>query len=297
MQYVLLPAEHNGRACLNLSRLILGCRNAKKGEAAKERVYHETGCKGRTVVEVWEFDLASYKSVTEFGQRVRSQLPRLDGLIANAGVEMTKFELSEGLETTLTVNVVSTILLSIAVLPKLQESSRIYGGLTALTVVGSMVHALGPDDQLEAPPTGKDTFEVLSDPSTADMPMRYNLSKLMLHLCCMELAERVSSREVILNWVNPGWCESELNRYKQPPFVQRALFLVIGRTAEQGSRTLVHAVLSGKESHGYYLSECQIKSQSAFVRSKRGIVIRKRLWQELMARIEGISSETAGFIQ
>jgi NAD(P)-dependent dehydrogenase (short-subunit alcohol dehydrogenase family) len=282
---------------MNISSLILACRNIKKGEAAKAAIVEEAGCKGRTTVEVWELDLANYQSVQAFGQRVRSQLPCLDGFIANAGVEMTQFELAEGLEVTLTVNVISTILLAIEVLPKLKESSKKNGGPTTLTIVGSMVHALAPDEQLEEPSTDMDTFEALSDPKTSDMPMRYNLSKLMVHQCCAELAQRVSSSEVIVNWVNPGWCATELARFKDPPMSQRMLFAIMGRTAEQGSRTLVHAVLAGKESHGCYLSECQIKPQSTFMRSERGLLIQKRLWKELMARIEGTSSKMASFTQ
>jgi hypothetical protein len=32
-----------------------------------------------------------------------------------------------------------------------------------------------------------------------------------------------------------------------------------GRTAEMGSRTLLHGAVAGKEAHGKYLSECEIK--------------------------------------
>ena len=271
-------------------------RNVQKGETAKTAIIEATECESRTNIEVWELDLARYESVLSFGERVRSALPRLDGFIANAGVEMSQFELTEGLEETLTVNVISTLLLAIGVLPKLQETSRKQDHPTVLTFVGSMVHALAPDAQLEAHQVGKDTFEVLSNPNTADMPMRYNLSKLMLHQGCVELSARVDPSEVITNWVNPGWCASELARHKTPPLAARAIFMAIGRTAEQGSRTLVDAVLAGKETHGCYLSECQIKPQSAFMRSERGAVLRERLWKELMARVEHISPETAGFI-
>jgi hypothetical protein len=34
---------------------------------------------------------------------------------------------------------------------------------------------------------------------------------------------------------------------------------LVGRTAEQGSRTLLHAAVAGKESHGTYVSECEIR--------------------------------------
>ena len=64
---------------------------------------------------------------------------------------------------------------------------------------------------------------------------------------------------------------------------------VIGRSSEEGSRTLVHGAVAGKEAHGQYLSECQVKPASAFVRSKEGENLQKRLWEELMAKLEIIS--------
>jgi retinol dehydrogenase-12 len=222
-----------------------------------------------------------------------------------------EFTLAEGVETTITVNVISCILLSIAVLPKLRETSTKYGTATTLTVVGSMVHIFGPLEKIESPPDGKaiDTFDILSDPATADMghssenmSPRYALSKTLLHALMPQLTTRASrsgqNEQIIVNWVNPGWCASELSRYKKStPLMQKVMFATIGRTAEQGSRTLVHAVLAGKQTHGCYLSECCIKSESDFLRSEKGIEVGKRLWRELMERIERISPETAAFVQ
>jgi retinol dehydrogenase-12 len=211
------------RAQLKLSKLILACRNMKKGKAAKTAILAQI--KSSTAIEVWEIDMSNYASVLAFRKRVRSELPRLAGFIANAGVEMHEFAVAEGLEMTLTVNVVSTMLVAMEVLPKIKESSRKYGGPTTLTIVGPMVHCLGKDAYLETPPADEDTFEILSDPKTADMADRYNLSKLILHLCCMALTQRVDSREVVLNWVSPGWCASELKRYKGMNVLRRQSLL------------------------------------------------------------------------
>ena len=38
--------------------------------------------------------------------------------------------------------------------------------------------------------------------------------------------------------------------------IMRILF---ARTAEMGSRTLLHAAVAGKESHGKYLDKCEIR--------------------------------------
>ena len=121
---------------LSSKRVILGVRTLRKGEEAKAKIEAETGRKG--VAEVWHLDLTSYDSVKEFAKKVQG-LDRVDAIIENAGVALDKWSTAEGLETTLTVNDVSTMLLAVLVLPKLQESGKKFGILPHLVVVGSGV--------------------------------------------------------------------------------------------------------------------------------------------------------------
>ena len=127
---------------LTPTRVILAVRALRKGEEAKAKIEAETGVKG--VAEVWHLDLASYDSVKEFAEKV-NKLERVDALIENAGVAMAKWMIAEGLETTLTVNDVSTTLLAVLVLPKLQESAKKFGISPHIVMVGSGVafHAKG----------------------------------------------------------------------------------------------------------------------------------------------------------
>jgi hypothetical protein len=60
----------------------------------------------------------------------------------------------------------------------------------------------------------------------------------------------------------------------------------LARTTEVGSRTLVHAASQGAESHGKYLSDCQITEPSAYVRSDD----QDRVWKELVGKLEGIKA-------
>lgn len=100
------------------------------------KIEDETGRKG--VLEVWHLDLTSYDSVKEFATKVR-ELDRIDAIIENAGVALDKYAITEGLETTLTVNDVSTMLLAALVLPKLQESAEKFNNMPHLVMVGSAV--------------------------------------------------------------------------------------------------------------------------------------------------------------
>lgn len=274
---------------LRLSNLILACRNSEKGEAAKRSILESNTGKKSVSISVWEVDLDHFDSVIAFNKRVQTQLPRLDGFVANAGIELEKFELSEGCERSLTINVLSTFLMAFGVLPKLNETATNFGTPTALSLVGSMVHIFGPDSQL-LPNKKGDTFSALSDPKSS-MAMRYPLSKLIEHLCFLELAARTRDTPVTINVVNPGWCLTELSRYRGEPFIQKVMALIFRRTSEAGGKTLVHAVTAGPDTHGKYLSECQVKPMSVYVRSAAGVEAQKRLYSELVKRLEKLSPD------
>lgn len=122
---------------MNADRVIITSRTASKGEAAAKDIEQTTGRKG--VVEVWDLDLENYDNVKAFAERVKT-LKRLDAIIENAGKNTYKYSAVAGNESTITVNVVSTFLLALLVLPKLQETARTYNIVPNLTIVSSDVH-------------------------------------------------------------------------------------------------------------------------------------------------------------
>lgn len=63
---------------------------------------------------------------------------------------------------------------------------------------------------------------------------------------------------------------------------------LIARTTEVGGRTLVHSAAAGRKSHGQYMSECEVKEPSKFVRSNEGAMVQKRVHMELMDILETI---------
>lgn len=70
-----------------------------------------------------------------------------------------------------------------------------------------------------------------------------------------------SETNVIINMVSPGLCSTGLARDTRI-FVRamQGLFrAILARTAEQGSRTILHAVIAEESSHGKHLSGCEIK--------------------------------------
>ena len=82
------------------------------------------------------------------------------------------------------------------------------------------------------------------------------------------LAERLPLADygVIINTVNPGLCSTDLIRNVGTTFTGvltkifvKILRALLARTAEEGSRNLLHAAVAGQDSHGKYLSDCEIK--------------------------------------
>ncbi|MCJ1432314.1 hypothetical protein MMC27_001670 [Xylographa pallens] len=86
--------------------------------------------------------------------------------------------------------------------------------------------------------------------------------------------------------VNPGLCHSELARdgNMRTKITKRLL----ARTTEQGSRTLVNSASAGPETHGEYLDMCKVIPTATVVRSPKGQKTQKRLWDELMGKLDKI---------
>jgi retinol dehydrogenase 12 len=123
---------------LNASKVIIAVRSIAKGKAAQAEIEASTHHTG--VTEVWELDLSSYASVKVFAARAAG-LPRVDAMVANASIATEKFELAEENESTITVNVVSTILLVLLLLPTMSASALKWGIVPVITVVTSNIHS------------------------------------------------------------------------------------------------------------------------------------------------------------
>ncbi|KAI4176062.1 MAG: hypothetical protein LQ343_001345 [Gyalolechia ehrenbergii] len=267
---------------LGAAKVILAVRTLEKGEAAKKAI--EDSEKRQGVVEVWHLDLQSYDSVKEFAHRVKG-LPRLDIMLENAGIATFKYNRAEDNETTITVNVVSTFLLALLVLPKLRETSTKFNTTPCLTIVTSEVHTWSELPEKKHP----SIFQALNDEKTVDMINRYPVSKLLEVFYCRELATRMKQTgkpDVTLNFVTPGLCHSELSREGSIAVAIMKFFLA--RSTEVGSRNFIWATQAGPESHGKYINSCSYDEVSPFVTSQEGVRTQGRIWDELSEKLEKI---------
>ncbi|KAJ3130113.1 hypothetical protein HK098_006172 [Nowakowskiella sp. JEL0407] len=282
-------ARHYAR--LGASKLILAVRNLEKGEAAKRDIVDTTQCSVDSI-HVWEIDMENYESVKRFAQRVNSELDRVDVFIANAGVYRLTYSVAEDNESTITVNVVSTFLLSFLVLPKLHETANIYDIRPILTIISSEAHGLliFPEQYIAAP-EGK-LFEAINDKASFDKYQnQYGMSKLIEIWVVRTISEShpAPNYPITINTVNPGMCHSELNReFGDQWQIYWTFKNLLARSMEMGSRTYFNAASQGPETHGKYLSNCKIIEVSDFARSKTGKRMQERIWKELSDKLEKI---------
>lgn len=70
----------------------------------------------------------------------------------------------------------------------------------------------------------------------------------------------VSQTGVVINFSCPGLCVTGLSQHAPAAFKELILkwHTSFGRTAEDGSRTLLYGAVAGEESHGHLLDSCQL---------------------------------------
>jgi NAD(P)-dependent dehydrogenase (short-subunit alcohol dehydrogenase family) len=136
---------------LGAAKVILACRSREKGNQAKADI--EASCPTRNgVVEAWQLDLSSFNSVKSFCIRAL-QMQRLDIVVENAAVMRPDFVAAEGYESTITVNVISTFLMALLLLPIMRKTSQQFGVQPHLVIVSSVAHSFVCPFLSPPPPT------------------------------------------------------------------------------------------------------------------------------------------------
>lgn len=263
-QTVIITGSNTGlglQAALHVVRLgaekvILAVRNLEKGENAKRTIEESTGKSG--VVEVWKLDLTSYKSVKQFAEKAEG-LKRLDVLLENAGMMNLVWSMAEDDELSVTTNVVSTFLLGLLLLPKLQETATKFKVRPRLVIVTSDLHFMNKLEERKAP----NIFDKLREKETANMSDRYAATKLMEIFIVRELAGRIDRSEkpkVVINCLTPGFCHSDFDRELHGTRLRlmKVMRFLLARSTEVGSRTLVAAAGAGEQSHGQYMADSRV---------------------------------------
>ncbi|PTB38235.1 hypothetical protein M441DRAFT_82419 [Trichoderma asperellum CBS 433.97] len=239
---------------IGAEKVIMAVRNLDAGEEAKKDIEESTGIKG--VAEVWHLDLTSFASVRGFASKGIETLGRIEAVIENAAVA-TNAGRAEGHHLTLTVNVISTLLLAILLLPKLRSDASKFGYNPRISIVTS---GTALDLGGYWPTIAEDSMANMD--ADNDLGMKsYPASKLMEIFAVREIAKLlpIARGGVIINSINPGLCVTNLSRNAPQELKDRLkdMWEKSGRTAECGSRTLLAGAVGGKDSHGSYMDDCQ----------------------------------------
>jgi NAD(P)-dependent dehydrogenase (short-subunit alcohol dehydrogenase family) len=243
---------------LKLSHLILAVRSPERGEAAavKLRKRHT-----KASIEVWQLDMSFYDSIQAFAHRVETQLSRIDIVLLNAGrarLEYHKVESTEH-EEDLQVNYLSTMLLTVLLLPTL-KAKRSPGGQPAHLAISSAALTLAAKfPQRDANPL----LPALDDFKSFDRSESYNTSKLLAQMFLWNLVDYISADDVIVNLADPAFVKGtefarDINGVGLKVFYM-VFGALAGRTPKVGASCYIDAVVNkGKESHGCFLMSWQV---------------------------------------
>ncbi|KAH7908240.1 short-chain dehydrogenase [Hygrophoropsis aurantiaca] len=266
-------------------KLIVTCRDDEKCERTAQAI--EQRISG-TNLAAWPLELSTFDSVRAFVDRFESEGEKVDVLIANAALATFNYAKStDGWETTLQVNCLSTALLSILMLPHLVKTSTPEAP-SRLVIVSSEAHYL--PDKLKNPHKWPKILDMLNSEKyciRSIMSQRYYLSKLLELMFVRELCSRLPDpTPVVVCAPNPGFCYSSLARETEAnplhKYGFRLLRRLLARSTEMGSRTLVHPAVAPDERsrHGRYLSAYKVTEESDYMLSDEGKEISRRLWAE-----------------
>ncbi|PKX88897.1 putative short-chain dehydrogenase [Aspergillus novofumigatus IBT 16806] len=289
---------------LGADTVILGVRTLSKGEDAKANIEASTGCTDKGKVLVWPIDLESFASVQAFAARVRKHVMeggRLDMAVMNAGIASVAYAVTrDGWEKGIQVNVLSTALLSLQLLPLLlRTKERDPSAQPHLTILTSDIHKsikFPERNEQHILATLNDEQQWKTSQAAGGATERYGVTKLMDLFIAIEIARLVPRDEsgnplVIVNAVAPGFCKSDLLTREKAPWILKLIQALIARTVEEGSKTLLHAASQGVETHGKWLENQVITDPGSIVTSPEAAVVRKKVWAEIIAALHDVDPE------
>ncbi|KAB8240180.1 hypothetical protein BDV35DRAFT_386055 [Aspergillus flavus] len=245
-------------------RIIIGVRSIEKGEEAKRAILAQIP-QSNVTIDVYHLDMLDYTTIEAFASRVNQEVERLDYVVLNAGISPHAYKKSAyGFESGIQVNLVSTTLLSLLLLPKLL-ASKTDTFTPVLELVGSGTHQRMPQLLPETDNTEKDILEVYNSETsfrTFGFIQQYSLTKLFLMYVQWQLVKLVDDKvsgspRVYVIVVGPGPTQSGLGRDFQEQSslgVRVAVHTMnlLTKTAEQGARTYLSGLMLGEKGHGQF---------------------------------------------
>jgi NAD(P)-dependent dehydrogenase (short-subunit alcohol dehydrogenase family) len=194
------------------ARVVMACRNAKKGEAALEEIRRESGS---SQVDLLIADMSSQASVRALAEQIQLKYPRLDVLVNNAGGAALARKLSaDGIEMTLATNHLGAALLTFLLLDLLKASAP-----------SRIVNVSSSEAQS---PARLDTNDLQFERRKYSGIAAYRQSKLLMNAFTFELARRLAGTGVTANCLHPGAVATNIwNPDLLPPLIGKLIVAVV----------------------------------------------------------------------
>ncbi|GIC94577.1 uncharacterized protein Aud_001906 [Aspergillus udagawae] len=287
-------------AKLGASKVILAVRSPAKGYVAKEQI--EAAMRRNEKCDdivVMQLDMSDFESVKQFATKLEEvTVDGLDVAILNAGIAAPNYTVIEttGWESSLQVNVLSTALLAIRLMPLLRRAAARSGQPSQLTMTGSAgsLSVTPADIPIDAP----SVLQALNEPRSFGIRSTYVISKLLVLYIMRGLIDNYSETvspdgpmcqntrlpiSVAINVICPGYTITNIGQ--GGPYymtvINKLLQMYGGRSAEEGSRSLVSAALLGVNGHGKFWSHDTFVDQGYMVTSEEGQNLQARVWKEI----------------
>ncbi len=232
------------------------------GRVAVEMLYEmgaHVGDLGRNKLGFQICDLASMDSVKNCAERILAEYSKIDVLINNAGINMTKPTFtSDDFETNWAVNYLGGYLLTKLLLPRIQQSSP--SRIVNLTTNTAFIDHIDFDDIQSKP-----NFD------TGDA---YTQAKLSMNMFSIDLAKNLEGTGVTVNYLYPGYIKTNLLSNLEGPEKMMQFFMnVMASPTEVGADRIIRLAISSEYEGktGVYVYEDKIKPphKEAQIESKR----------------------------
>jgi NAD(P)-dependent dehydrogenase (short-subunit alcohol dehydrogenase family) len=248
--------------------IIIVGRNPQKTQSVVESIRTQTG---NSSIRCLLADFSDLQQIRQLAEQVKTQFPKLDVLVNNAGTYFGKREKTKyGAEKTFVVNHLAPFLLTNLLLDHLQEHARIIN-------VSSNAHYSGKLD-LNDLNLSKFYFGLTA----------YQRSKLANVLFTYELARRLADTTITVNALHPGLIATDIFRRNYGilgPFIK----WIISRrsiTLEEGADNTIFLATSAdadRVTGKYFVKRNAVKSAPLSYNE----ALAKRLW-ETSERLTGI---------
>ncbi|EED18014.1 short-chain dehydrogenase/reductase family protein, putative [Talaromyces stipitatus ATCC 10500] len=281
---------------LNISTVILAVRNVAKGENVVKQLRgdpHIRTYNGNATLKVMELDMDKYDSVQRFAKHLRDEIPIVNFLILNAGIGLLKHDRSpSGHDRTLQVNYYSNALLIAELLPYLKASAERTTIPTRITWVGSRAFETTSLQKTPLQPNER-VLEHMDKKEFFAPFQRYGDSKLLCLLFMCSLARQIDPKKVIINMLCPGMVNTNMSDVL--PVYLRAVINVVkairARPVEVGVWIILNAALvAGPDSHGKFLIDKDIASESQYISSPAGQEVQKKIWEETIEELSRLTT-------